>query len=128
MRLATPLAGVVATVALSLASGCVSSQSPEDRSRACRGLADDVSGVDLDGSPTVDQATNAGLALDSRLSQLRDPSIHDPAVRLHSNVHRIQSALEDGDTERAAEATRAARTAALQAADACDLSPADFGL
>jgi hypothetical protein len=106
----------------------VSSQSPEDKTRACRGLAADVSGHDHVRTPPREQATKVGLALDSRLSQLRDPSTHDPAITLHANVHRIQKALEDGDSERAGEATRAAKAAALEAADACDLSPADFGL
>ena len=124
MRLAAGLFAVSAV----LVTGCVSSQSPEDRAKACRGLATDVSGIDLAGTPTLEQAKKVGLLLDSRINQLRDPSAHDPAIDLHANVHRIQKALEDGDTERAAEATRAARSAAVAAADACDLTPADFGL
>jgi hypothetical protein len=119
---------VIATVAVIGVTGCVSSQSPEDRSRACHALADDVSGIDLDGTPTLDQAKSVATKLDSRLSELRDPSTHDPAVELHASVHVIQNALEDGDAAKAADATRRARTAATEAATACHLPPADFGL
>lgn len=123
------MTAVFTTVAvLTVTTGCISSQSPEDRARACRGLADDVSDIDLAGTPTLAQAKNVGLKLDSRIIELRDPSSHDPAIDLHANVHVIQKALEDGNQQRAADATQRARSAALKAAKACKLSPADFGL
>ncbi|HET7529975.1 MAG TPA: hypothetical protein VFJ98_03345 [Mycobacteriales bacterium] len=118
---------VVVATAL-LATGCVGSQSPEERAAACQRLADDVSGLDLSGLPDADDVEATANALDPRLSELRDPSAHEAAVDLHSSLHALARALKRGDTEHANEVADEARKAARDAADACDLDPASFGL
>ena len=117
----------VVVVALAV-SGCVSSQSPEDRAAACGRLADDVSRAGLSGTPTLDQAEDSSNRLDARLSELRDPSAHDAAVALHASLHALVRALDRDDAEHAAEVVDQAREQAKDAAEACDLDPSRFGV
>jgi hypothetical protein len=123
------LRGALVAGAVSLlTTACVGSQSPEERAAACQRLADDVSGLDLSAVPDADAVESTANALDARLSELRDPSAHEAAVELHSSLHALARALKRGDTEHASEVAGEARQAARDAADACDLDPASFGL
>src|SRR4051812_28012636 len=113
------------TVAL---AGCDSGQTPEERAKACRALADEVKNVDLSSTPDEKSADEVAEALDDRITELRDEDAHSAAVELHTSLHAVAHALEDGDNDHAARATERARNAAREAAAACGLTPADFGL
>jgi hypothetical protein len=121
--------GLIAAALAALgATGCVGSQSPEDRAAACNRFADDVKSAGLSGTPTLEQVNEAANGLDARLGELRDPSAHDAAVALHASLHALARALDRDDSEHSAEVLGQAREQATDAAEACDLDPSRFGV
>jgi len=113
-------------LATALSAGCVAAQSPEEKRQQCGELADLVSEAHLAGSPTAEQATDVANRMDSKLSRLRTPSVHDAAVDVHAELHRIQIADEKGDDAKTQEKIADARSAARDLADACDLPAERF--
>lgn len=116
----------VAPLAAVLLAGCGSSLSPAETAEQCAGLAADTARAGLAATPTREQATDAADRLDGRLTQLRDPRVHDAAVALHSHLHGVDAALAKGDVEKAAKLAAEARADAVQVARACGLPEKQF--
>lgn len=117
----------VALLALGLlAGGCGTSLSPAEMKGSCTDLASVVRTAGLAGTPTQAQAKAAADALDSRLPTLRDPSLHDAAVALHTHLHGVDTALAKGDTAKAADLAARAKEDVAKAASVCALPASDF--
>ena len=128
MRRLTPPAALLgaALAAALLLAGCGTSLSPAEMKDSCTDLASVVRTAGLAGSPTQAQAKSAADALDSRLPKLRDPSLHDAAVALHTHLHGVDTALGKGDAAKAAELAAKAREDVAKAASVCALPASDF--
>jgi hypothetical protein len=112
---------VAALLGLGLLTACAGQITPEQLAAECTGLAGEVAQSGLTGTPTQQQVRDVAARLDGRLSDLRDPSVHDAAVSLHQNLHALEEALKDGDASKAQRATQAARDDAASAAQACGM-------
>ena len=125
---AVPPAAVLVFVPAVLLAACVAPENDEERSTRCRELAAGITQAALAGSPTQQQAQQAALRLDTQMLQLRDPSIHDAAVSLHFHLHVLDTSLGRGDQAKADKALADTRIDTTNLAEACGLTPADFGL
>jgi len=116
----------IAALTAALLGGCGTTLIPEEMAGQCAALAADTARAGLTGTPTREQARATADRLDGRLTQLRDPRVHDAAVALHSHLHGVEAALAKGDTDRAATLAAAAREDAAKAAKACGLAETAF--
>ena len=109
-----------------LAAGCAGRQSPAEMAAQCNALAADLAGAGLTGVPSQQQARDIAARLDTRVPQLRDPTLHDAAAQLHSHLHSVEAARRKGDTARAATAARGAREDITKVAKTCSMSEEQF--
>lgn len=128
MRRLVPRAGALTTALTGalLLTGCGTSLTPAEMKDSCVDLASVVRTAGLTGTPTQAQAKAAADALDSRLPRLRDPSLHDAAVALHTHLHAVDTSLVKGDTAKAAELAARAKEDVAKAASVCALPVGDF--
>ncbi len=106
--------------------GCGTTLTPAEMADQCAALAQDTAQAGLAGTPTREQAKAVADRLDSRLTELRDPRLHDAVVALHSHLHGVDAALRKGDTARAGKLTEQARDDLAEAAAICSLPRATF--
>ena len=109
-----------------LLAGCGTSLSPAEMKDSCATLAGVVRTAGLAGTPTQAQAQAAADALDPVLPTLRDPSLHDAGVALHTHLHGVDTALGKGDAAKAADLAARAKEDVAKAAAVCALPASDF--
>ena len=120
-------ARLAALTAALLLTGCAGSGlSPAEQAQRCGDLADAVAKARLSTTPDEQLAREVAVSLDSRLSRLGSPAVHDPAVLLHQQLHAIEAERRRGDSARADDAARKARAAIDRLATACQLPAARF--
>ncbi len=116
------------TVAALLALTACSSGTltPAQKTERCIAFAAAVAKAGLPATPDEKTARQVGDSLDALLSRLGTPAIHDPATRVHQQLHDIESARKRGDAAAADAAAAKAVTAVGQVATACDLPLTEF--
>ena len=117
---------VVLGATVVLLAGCGTSLSPAEMKDSCAALAGVVRTAGLAGTPTQAQAKAAADALDPVLPTLRDPSLHDAGVALHTHLHGVDTALGKGDAAKAADLAARAKEDVAKAAAVCALPASDF--
>jgi hypothetical protein len=118
-------AAPAALLGLALA-GCGGQLSAAEKAQECVALASDVVSQGLAAVPSQAQARELGNRLDGRLSTIKDPTLHDAAVALHSHVHAIETAAKKGDSAKARQLAEEARADVSKAAKVCGLPEAQF--
>jgi enamine deaminase RidA (YjgF/YER057c/UK114 family) len=111
---------------LLLVTACGTSASKADNAALCAGVAADLQGATLVGTPTQDQARAVGMRLDRRLTAVADPGLHDAVIRLHQHVHDIEVGWRRSDSAAATRAAERARKDAADVAHACKQPLGDF--
>jgi hypothetical protein len=109
-----------------LAAACGTSGSQADDDALCSGVRADLKGTGLSGTPTQQQAADAGTRLDARVRQVANPGLHDAVVRLHQHVHDIDVAWRKRGPDDVARAVERARRDAEQVASKCKSPPSSF--
>lgn len=115
----------VLLVAVLAAAGCSSSSASQDTA-LCTSIVTDLAGSGLQGTPSQDQARQAGLHLDRRLTQVAKPTIHEAVIKLHTDLHRIEVLRKGGDAAGAAKASADARSDVDRLARACGQPASTF--
>jgi hypothetical protein len=115
----------VVFVAVLAAAGCSSSSASQDRA-LCTGIVTDLAGSGLQGTPSQEQARQAGLHLDPRLTQVAKPAIHEAVIALHTDLHRIEVLRKGGDAAGASKASGDARSDVARLARACGQPASTF--
>jgi hypothetical protein len=118
-RLSVVFVGVLAAV------GCSSSNATQD-SALCASIVTDLAGSGLQDTPTREQARQAGLHLDRRLTQVAKPAIHEAVIALHTDLHRIEVLRKNGDAAGASKASADARSDVARLARACGQPTSHF--
>lgn len=118
---------LAAALAAPLALGaCAGSLSPAEKAAQCTTFASAVVPAGLKGTPTAEQAKTVAEELDSVISDLRDPAVHDAAVQLHTDLHAMDTAYRKGDTAKVQSLLADARRDAAKAAAACGIPASAF--
>lgn len=93
----------------------------------CGEFADKVVVADLAaGTPDEKTARDVAGTLDPLLSRLSTPAVHDPAVRVHQQLHAVELAAKRGDDGQADKAAEKAKDAVTELAGACGLPESRF--
>ncbi len=116
----------LALVAL-LLTGCAGSTlSAADKTARCTAFADKVSAAGLSATPSEQTAKSVADSLDPLLSAMSTPALHDPAVRIHTDLHAVEIAQRQGKTDQADTAANRVRASISDLAKACDLPESAF--
>ena len=121
----SPRLGALLATAL-LATGCGTSASKADNDRLCAALRADLKTAGLATTPTREQARDAALRLDPRVTQVAKPALHEAVVRLHQHLHSLDVAWRRNEPDNVARAAERVRNDARGAARACGLSSDSF--
>ena len=119
MRLPRAVTAVV--TAAVLVAGCGIGNDAAGTAKLCAGLAKDLAGAGLTGTPTLEQARAAGKQLDGRVRQPASPKLHEAVIQLHQRLHALEAAHQRGDAGDVARLASEARGDAADAARACKL-------
>jgi hypothetical protein len=110
-----------------LVAGCAGSGlSAQEQKQRCTDFAAEVAKAKLSTTPSQQVALDVANALDAKLSRLGSPSVHDPAVDVHAELHNVEVALKKGDQDRADRAAGKARERIKELAEACGLPESAF--
>ncbi len=108
-------------------AGCASSSlSAEEQANRCDDFARAVAVARLPTTPSEQVARDVANSLDSQLARMATPALHEPAVQVHQDLHRIELLRRRGDTERADRTAEKAREHLAELAEACDLPEERF--
>ena len=92
----------------------------------CLDFADAVAKANLTSTPSEAVARDVANSLDSRLSRLGSPAVHDPAVKLHQDLHAVEVARRRNEPADADRAASRAREDIDRLAAACDVPSSRF--
>jgi hypothetical protein len=123
---------LVPVLALAL-SACSSAQDAVDAAQSgtkkvkdCAGLAQDVFGIGLNNTPTPAEAKKLKETLDKRVDNINDADVRAAATSLRDRLADLTTALQKTDQAQIQASFNAARTAAQDAAKACNLPAGSF--
>lgn len=96
------------------------------KTERCTSFAQKVAVGSLSRTPEEKTAKSVADSLDPLLSGMSTPALHDPAVRIHQDLHAVEIARRQGKTSQADEAAARVRTSIADLAKACGLPESAF--
>lgn len=110
-----------------LLTGCAGASLTEaQQTERCTTFAQQVAAGSLASTPDEKIAKSVADSLDPLLSGMSTPALHDPAVRIHQDLHAVEVAQRQGKTSQADAAVARVRTSISDLAKACGLPESAF--
>ncbi len=115
---------VLAALLLTACAG--SSLSAADKTARCTAFAQKVAVATMSTTPDEKTAKSVADSLDPLLSGMSTPALHDPAVRIHTDLHAVEIAQRQGKADQADAAAARVRASITDLAKACGLPESTF--